>query len=266
MGIFVLKEKEHERFIRKGADLYIKRDISLSEALCGYTLEVEHLDGRILIIKSNPGEIITPMTSDPLSKEPEGMKFETFDDCDCGAENVAQAETEDTDACKKVCEKKGFTAFVISDGSAIFKNCTRAEALAAKKSKPGSTLYVVADPNKAAQSRLVKAVKGEGMPTPKNPFVCGNLFLILNIVFPKELDPAAVTALKKALPPPKTQLKHKEDADNVEVHYLTDMDPVESYKEASTVTERMRTTRTRREAVFREDSVCSATSSEFFFV
>merc|ERR1719271_2245810 len=67
--IFVLKEKEHDRFIRKGADLYIKRDITLSEALCGYTLEVEHLDGRILVIKSNPGEIITPMTTDPLQKE-----------------------------------------------------------------------------------------------------------------------------------------------------------------------------------------------------
>merc|ERR1712182_175814 len=222
MGIFVLKEKEHERFIRKGADLYIKRDISLLEALCGYTLEVEHLDGRILVIKSNPGEIITPMTTDPLQKEAPGMRFETFDDCDCLAENVAQAETEDTDACKKVCEKKGFTAFVINDGSAIFKNCSRAEALAAKKPKAGSTLYVVED--------TIKAAKGEGMPTHKNPFVCGNLFLILNIVFPPELDVAAVQALKKVLPPPTTQLKHKEDADNVEVHYITDMDPVESYK------------------------------------
>jgi DnaJ family protein A protein 2 len=229
--IFVLKEKEHERFIRKGADLYIKRDISLSEALCGYTLEVEHLDGRILVIKSNPGEIITPMTTDPLQKEAPGMQFETFDDCDCLAENVAQAETEDTDACKKVCEKKGFTAFVINDGSAIFKNCSRAEALAAKKPKAGSTLYVVEDPNKAAKSRLIKAVKGEGMPTHKNPFVCGNLFLILNIVFPPELDAAAVAALKKVLPAPTTPLKYKEDQENVEVHYLTDMDPVASYKE-----------------------------------
>merc|ERR1712216_205634 len=87
-------------------------------------------------------------------------------------------------------------------------------ALAAKKPKAGSTLYVVEDPNKAAKSRLIKAVKGEGMPTHKNPFVCGNLFLILNIVFPTELDPAAVTALKKVLPPPKTQLKHKEGVDN----------------------------------------------------
>ena len=77
----------------------------------------------------------------------------------------------------------------------------------------------------------MKAVKGEGMPTHKNPFVCGNLFLVFKIVFPTELDEAAVTALKKVLPPPKTQLKHKEDADNVEVHFLADMDPVESYKE-----------------------------------
>jgi len=89
----------------------------------------------------------------------------------------------------------------------------------------------VEDPNKAAKSRLIKAVKGEGMPTHKNPFVCGNLFLILNIVFPPELDAAAVAALKKVLPAPTTPLKYKEDQENVEVHYLTDMDPVASYKE-----------------------------------
>merc|ERR1711869_103599 len=128
----------------------------------------------------------------------------------------------------------------INDGSAILKNCRRAEALAAKKPKAGSTLYVVDDPNKAAKSRLIKAVKGEGMPTHKNPFVCGNLFLILNIVFPKELDPAAVTALKKILS--------------------------SRTRRASTVTERMRTTRTKRGEVFRAASACSATSSELFFV
>ena len=54
---------------------------------------------------------------------------------------------------KKICEKKGFSAFVIDNGTATFKNCTRAEAIASKKKKKESTLYVVADPAKAAMSR-----------------------------------------------------------------------------------------------------------------
>merc|ERR1712100_788162 len=58
---FVLKQQEHAVFKRKGADLYIERDISLVESLCGFELEVTHLDGRKLLIKSAPGEAVKPM-------------------------------------------------------------------------------------------------------------------------------------------------------------------------------------------------------------
>merc|ERR1712100_593506 len=59
--VFVLKEQEHAVFKRKGADLFIERDISLVEALCGFELEVTHLDGRKLLIKTDPGDIVKPM-------------------------------------------------------------------------------------------------------------------------------------------------------------------------------------------------------------
>merc|ERR1719350_1917630 len=42
---FVLKQQEHPVFKRKGADLFIERSITLVEALCGFTMEVTHLDG-----------------------------------------------------------------------------------------------------------------------------------------------------------------------------------------------------------------------------
>merc|ERR1719305_164862 len=58
--VFVLKEQEHKEFKRKGADLFIERKISLVEALCGYEMEVNHLDGRKLLIKSAPGDIVRP--------------------------------------------------------------------------------------------------------------------------------------------------------------------------------------------------------------
>merc|ERR1719335_204067 len=99
--LFVLKEQPHEVFKRKGADLYLERNISLVEALCGFEMEVTHLDGRKLIIKTSPGEIVKPMASgfDPLAPEDESkMEWEAMEDCDCPSiDNVARAETTDVD-------------------------------------------------------------------------------------------------------------------------------------------------------------------------
>lgn len=58
--IFVLQEKEHTMFKRKFDDLYVEHKLSLTEALCGFQFVLNHLDGRQLLIKSNPGEVIKP--------------------------------------------------------------------------------------------------------------------------------------------------------------------------------------------------------------
>jgi len=60
---FVIQEKSHELFSRKGADLLIVKDVTLKEALCGLTFEMKHLDGRVLVVKSRPGEVIQPQTN-----------------------------------------------------------------------------------------------------------------------------------------------------------------------------------------------------------
>eukprot|EP00930_Biecheleria_cincta_P043322 TRINITY_DN2976_c0_g1_i1.p1 TRINITY_DN2976_c0_g1~~TRINITY_DN2976_c0_g1_i1.p1 ORF type:complete len:311 (-),score=81.01 TRINITY_DN2976_c0_g1_i1:855-1787(-) len=69
--VFLVKQQEHSEFKRKSADLFIERKISLVEALCGFNLEVTHLDGRKLLIKTSPGDIIKPMAAgfDPLATE-----------------------------------------------------------------------------------------------------------------------------------------------------------------------------------------------------
>ena len=38
--VFVLQEQPHAEFKRKGDDLFVERTISLSEALCGFSMEV----------------------------------------------------------------------------------------------------------------------------------------------------------------------------------------------------------------------------------
>ncbi|KAL8195996.1 hypothetical protein R6Q57_024996 [Mikania cordata] len=60
--VFVLQLKEHPKFNRKQDDLYLEHNISLTEALCGFRFVLTHLDGRQLLIKTNPGEVIKPGT------------------------------------------------------------------------------------------------------------------------------------------------------------------------------------------------------------
>ncbi|KAG9411001.1 DnaJ (Hsp40), sub A, member 4 [Aphanomyces cochlioides] len=58
--VFVVQEKEHSVFQRKGGNLIMEKKITLVEALCGFETIVEHLDGRHLHIKSIAGEVIKP--------------------------------------------------------------------------------------------------------------------------------------------------------------------------------------------------------------
>jgi DnaJ family protein A protein 2 len=55
--IIVIQEKEHATFKRKGSDLYIPLELQLSEALCGFTKTITHLDGRILKIEVPQGTV-----------------------------------------------------------------------------------------------------------------------------------------------------------------------------------------------------------------
>merc|ERR1711957_771923 len=91
--IFVLDEQEHKDFKRKGADLFVERKISLVEALCGFQMELTHLDGRKVLIKTSPSEIVKPMAKgfQPLADaESSKTEWEEFEGFDCpGIENVA---------------------------------------------------------------------------------------------------------------------------------------------------------------------------------
>lgn len=56
--IIVVQEKEHDTFKRKGADLAVNIELELSEALCGFSRTITHLDGRVLKVESKPGQVI----------------------------------------------------------------------------------------------------------------------------------------------------------------------------------------------------------------
>merc|ERR1712046_212688 len=46
--VFKVKVKPHARFKRKGNDLHMEMQISLSEALLGFKKKIQHLDGRMV--------------------------------------------------------------------------------------------------------------------------------------------------------------------------------------------------------------------------
>jgi DnaJ family protein A protein 2 len=71
--IIQVKEKKHKTFQRKGADLFMEKEISLIEALTGLDFVLTHLDGRKIRIKNTPGEVIKP--DQLMTVENLGMPF-----------------------------------------------------------------------------------------------------------------------------------------------------------------------------------------------
>lgn len=59
--VFVeISVKEHKKFIRQGGDLVYTHNITLLQALTGFSFILKHLDGRPIKIMTNPGEVIQP--------------------------------------------------------------------------------------------------------------------------------------------------------------------------------------------------------------
>ncbi|KAI3867694.1 hypothetical protein MKX03_012567 [Papaver bracteatum] len=56
--VFVMAQKDHPKFKRKGDDFFMEHTLSLTEALCGFQFALTHLDGRKILIKTNPGEVV----------------------------------------------------------------------------------------------------------------------------------------------------------------------------------------------------------------
>jgi len=72
--VLILVEKPHPIFEHEGNDLFMKMDITLAEALCGFNKTIEHVDGRKLaFIQTNP---INPGDTKILANE--GLPIDTY--------------------------------------------------------------------------------------------------------------------------------------------------------------------------------------------
>lgn len=72
--IFVIEQKPHARFQRKGDDLYFHTEIDLLTALAGGSVAVEHLDERWLTVSIAAGEVIGPGMFDIISSRASNLE------------------------------------------------------------------------------------------------------------------------------------------------------------------------------------------------
>lgn len=67
--VVVIKEKKHDRFMRRHDDLLIKKKITLSQALLGCSFPIKHLDERTLIVETPKGQVIMPNSVKQVDRE-----------------------------------------------------------------------------------------------------------------------------------------------------------------------------------------------------
>lgn len=67
--IFVVQQKEHDVFKRKAHHLIMEHKVTLAEALTGLEVTVKHLDGRELLVRTKPGQVLKPGTLKRVANE-----------------------------------------------------------------------------------------------------------------------------------------------------------------------------------------------------
>lgn len=58
--IFKIQVLPHKRFVREGDNLKITQEITLRQALLGFTISIKHLDGHEVEVSKGPGQITQP--------------------------------------------------------------------------------------------------------------------------------------------------------------------------------------------------------------
>lgn len=76
--IIIVNELPHSEFKRRHNELLIKKHISLSEALFGARFVITHLDGRVLVVETNPKQVIEPNTIQVIEKEGMPIRGDSF--------------------------------------------------------------------------------------------------------------------------------------------------------------------------------------------
>merc|ERR1711994_1139985 len=72
------------------------------------------------------------------------------------------------------------------------------------KTLDGRHIVLTSAPGEVIKQADVKMIKGEGMPTYRDPFNKGKMIIIFNITYPDKIDPAVAKKISQLLPKPQT--------------------------------------------------------------
>ena len=67
--LIFIAQKPHDLFRRVGTHLLVNHKITLQQALCGFELPIEHLDGRVIVVKIPAGQCVDPNFAWTVSRE-----------------------------------------------------------------------------------------------------------------------------------------------------------------------------------------------------
>lgn len=226
----IINEKKHNHFTRKGFDLYYKKKITLVEALCGLEFDLEHLDGRKLLIKTD--DIIIPNTN-PLNFDNKKVDWIIHSNKTLNLQHIAIADIDNEVYVKRAIEQgdlkdKNITAYRIYEGRTYFYDTPINEINNSKKNLSQSKLFIK---NIVSKSDLVKCIEDEGMPNYNNPVLRGNLYLIFEIEFPKSLSKELKNYLLKSELNKGIKKSKFTNSDDIEINYITEKDPLITYNE-----------------------------------
>tara|TARA_Y100000768_G_scaffold68896_1_gene48335 strand:- start:8738 stop:9970 length:1233 start_codon:yes stop_codon:yes gene_type:complete len=181
----VINVKPHKYFQRKGNDLFYKTSISLIDSLCGCELDFIHLDGRRIVVKSSPNDIIKQYDYTLKDK----YYWEKYTNYYCKLDFVAKANIGNYDLVIKAIETgdlkdKNVTAFYIKKGITYFYTLDNYTLLLDnKKNSSKSILYI-----KKFNNNTLKCIENEGIIDKYNNNIKGNLFFEFNIIFPDSIS------------------------------------------------------------------------------
>jgi len=116
--IIVIREKSHPVFKRNGKDLHINVRLRLFQTLYGFTKTVQHLDGRILVIKYHPLKKMDTI----LKIKNEGMGGFLIVHLNTSIPNLEKLEENEKNLLKKLLIKTNMTEY--NKEQTIGKNLT----------------------------------------------------------------------------------------------------------------------------------------------
>jgi DnaJ homolog subfamily A member 2 len=182
---FVIQEKEHALFKRKGADLLIMQDISLNQALTGFSVSV-------FSTTIGAGTTVLGWPSRSFRFEPVSTHTILL-----------------------------LVSSVASRAQYRFKHLDGRDVII--KTKPGQVIESeTKDPDSGRSMPYMMMVPQEGMPSRGNPFVKGNLYVAFHIEFPTTLSPEVAGKLRELLPDPNMEGEY--DPMEVEEHFMVQAD------------------------------------------